>query len=67
MGFHDPNGIPKDIKKILGSVDSEFDEELANTLASELQGKTIQEVIAEGKKKLEGRLSYAFESIRIYT
>merc|ERR1719159_1939815 len=43
-----------DIKKILESVDQECDEELAGTLVSELEGKTIHEVIAEGKEKLKG-------------
>merc|ERR1719213_1382992 len=42
-----------DIKKILGSVEAEFDEELANTLVSELKGKTIHEVVKEGKEKLK--------------
>eukprot|EP00930_Biecheleria_cincta_P052966 TRINITY_DN3827_c0_g1_i2.p1 TRINITY_DN3827_c0_g1~~TRINITY_DN3827_c0_g1_i2.p1 ORF type:complete len:115 (+),score=48.41 TRINITY_DN3827_c0_g1_i2:129-473(+) len=42
-----------DIKSILGSVDSEYDAALAEKLVSELQGKTINEVIAEGKEKLK--------------
>merc|ERR1719468_1311255 len=43
-----------DIKKIVESVDSEYDEEIANKLISELAGKTVHEVIAEGKEKLKG-------------
>merc|ERR1719335_35273 len=43
----------KDIKKILESVDAEYDEELAKTLVSELAGKTIHEVVKEGKEKLK--------------
>merc|ERR1719198_2682309 len=42
-----------DIKKILESVDSEFDQEVADKLVSELDGKTIHEVIKEGKDKLK--------------
>merc|ERR1719197_966009 len=42
-----------DIKKILGSVEAEFDEELANSLVSELKGKTIHEVIKDNKEKLK--------------
>eukprot|EP00933_Yihiella_yeosuensis_P056903 TRINITY_DN5635_c0_g2_i2.p1 TRINITY_DN5635_c0_g2~~TRINITY_DN5635_c0_g2_i2.p1 ORF type:complete len:111 (+),score=56.19 TRINITY_DN5635_c0_g2_i2:72-404(+) len=43
-----------DLKKILSSVESEYDEEVAKKLISELDGKTIHEVIAEGKEKLKG-------------
>merc|ERR1719357_1065918 len=43
-----------DIKKILESVESEYDESIASKLVSELEGKTIHEVIAEGKEKLKG-------------
>merc|ERR1719330_487322 len=45
---------PQDIKKILESVDAEYDEEIASKLCSELEGKTIHEVVAEGKEKLKG-------------
>merc|ERR1719159_1393843 len=48
------NPTAEDIKKILGSVESEFDAEIAGNLVSELQGKTIHEVIAAGKEKLKG-------------
>merc|ERR1719382_582572 len=44
----------KDIQKILESVESEYDEALASKLVSELEGKTIHEVIANGKEKLKG-------------
>eukprot|EP00928_Gymnodinium_smaydae_P033322 TRINITY_DN238_c5_g1_i1.p2 TRINITY_DN238_c5_g1~~TRINITY_DN238_c5_g1_i1.p2 ORF type:complete len:116 (+),score=54.41 TRINITY_DN238_c5_g1_i1:168-515(+) len=43
-----------DIKKILGAVDAECDDEVAGKLVSELEGKTIHEVIAAGKEKLKG-------------
>eukprot|EP00933_Yihiella_yeosuensis_P039680 TRINITY_DN337_c0_g1_i1.p1 TRINITY_DN337_c0_g1~~TRINITY_DN337_c0_g1_i1.p1 ORF type:complete len:111 (+),score=52.98 TRINITY_DN337_c0_g1_i1:82-414(+) len=43
-----------DLKKILESVESEYDEELAKKLCSELDGKTVHEVVAEGKEKLKG-------------
>mmetsp|Transcript_592 Transcript_592/g.550 ORF Transcript_592/g.550 Transcript_592/m.550 type:complete len:113 (-) Transcript_592:94-432(-) len=43
----------KDIKKILESVEAEYDEALASKLVSELSGKTIHEVIKEGKDKLK--------------
>eukprot|EP00933_Yihiella_yeosuensis_P036010 TRINITY_DN296_c0_g4_i1.p1 TRINITY_DN296_c0_g4~~TRINITY_DN296_c0_g4_i1.p1 ORF type:complete len:111 (-),score=51.13 TRINITY_DN296_c0_g4_i1:70-402(-) len=43
-----------DIKKILESVESEYDEEIAKKLCSELDGKTIHEVVKEGKEKLKG-------------
>eukprot|EP00933_Yihiella_yeosuensis_P006626 TRINITY_DN111357_c0_g1_i1.p1 TRINITY_DN111357_c0_g1~~TRINITY_DN111357_c0_g1_i1.p1 ORF type:complete len:111 (-),score=54.93 TRINITY_DN111357_c0_g1_i1:160-492(-) len=42
-----------DIKKILESVESEYDEEVAKKLVSELDGKTIHEVVKEGKDKLK--------------
>mmetsp|Transcript_109364 Transcript_109364/g.172367 ORF Transcript_109364/g.172367 Transcript_109364/m.172367 type:complete len:102 (+) Transcript_109364:133-438(+) len=48
------NPTVADIKKILGSVESEFDEEIAGTLVSEMEGKTVHEVIAAGKEKLKG-------------
>mmetsp|Transcript_104333 Transcript_104333/g.294159 ORF Transcript_104333/g.294159 Transcript_104333/m.294159 type:complete len:216 (+) Transcript_104333:86-733(+) len=45
----------KDIKKILESVeDGECDDSIASSLVAELEGKTIHEVIAEGKEKLKG-------------
>eukprot|EP00933_Yihiella_yeosuensis_P056902 TRINITY_DN5635_c0_g1_i1.p1 TRINITY_DN5635_c0_g1~~TRINITY_DN5635_c0_g1_i1.p1 ORF type:complete len:112 (+),score=59.55 TRINITY_DN5635_c0_g1_i1:95-430(+) len=43
-----------DIKKILESVESEYDDEVAKKLVSELDGKTIHEVVKEGKEKLKG-------------
>merc|ERR1719507_1546535 len=43
-----------DIKKILESVEAEYDESIASKLVSELEGKTIHEVIAGGKEKLKG-------------
>merc|ERR1719499_22296 len=43
-----------DIQKILESVESEYDESIASKLVSELEGKTIHEVIAGGKEKLKG-------------
>ena len=42
-----------DIQKILESVEADYDEEIANKLVSELEGKTVHEVIAEGKEKLK--------------
>mmetsp|Transcript_70154 Transcript_70154/g.131157 ORF Transcript_70154/g.131157 Transcript_70154/m.131157 type:complete len:116 (+) Transcript_70154:83-430(+) len=42
-----------DIQKILESVEADYDEEIANKLISEMEGKTIHEVIAEGKEKLK--------------
>mmetsp|Transcript_41650 Transcript_41650/g.66150 ORF Transcript_41650/g.66150 Transcript_41650/m.66150 type:complete len:117 (+) Transcript_41650:109-459(+) len=48
------NPTADDIKKILESVESEFDAELAGNLVSELEGKTVHEVIAAGKEKLKG-------------
>eukprot|EP00933_Yihiella_yeosuensis_P031524 TRINITY_DN250_c0_g1_i2.p1 TRINITY_DN250_c0_g1~~TRINITY_DN250_c0_g1_i2.p1 ORF type:complete len:112 (+),score=47.78 TRINITY_DN250_c0_g1_i2:88-423(+) len=42
-----------DIKKILTSVESECDDEIASKLVSELDGKTIHEVVKEGKDKLK--------------
>mmetsp|Transcript_24660 Transcript_24660/g.39609 ORF Transcript_24660/g.39609 Transcript_24660/m.39609 type:complete len:115 (+) Transcript_24660:141-485(+) len=48
------NPTADDIKKILESVEAEFDEELAGNLVSELEGKTVHEVIAAGKEKLKG-------------
>eukprot|EP00928_Gymnodinium_smaydae_P024301 TRINITY_DN196_c0_g1_i2.p3 TRINITY_DN196_c0_g1~~TRINITY_DN196_c0_g1_i2.p3 ORF type:complete len:115 (-),score=56.75 TRINITY_DN196_c0_g1_i2:80-424(-) len=43
-----------DIKKILSAADIECDDELAGKLVSELEGKTVHEVIAAGKEKLQG-------------
>ncbi|KAJ3222193.1 60S acidic ribosomal protein P2 [Clydaea vesicula] len=42
----------KDIKKILSSVGIEADAERLKTLLSELEGKDINEIIAEGSSKL---------------
>mmetsp|Transcript_65816 Transcript_65816/g.136183 ORF Transcript_65816/g.136183 Transcript_65816/m.136183 type:complete len:114 (+) Transcript_65816:104-445(+) len=43
-----------DIKKILESVESEYDEEIASKLVSQMEGKAIHEVVAAGKEKLKG-------------
>eukprot|EP00440_Ansanella_granifera_P053690 gb/GFBE01058205.1/.p1 GENE.gb/GFBE01058205.1/~~gb/GFBE01058205.1/.p1 ORF type:complete len:114 (+),score=53.60 gb/GFBE01058205.1/:1-342(+) len=43
-----------DIKKILESVESEYDEGIASKLVAELKDKTIHEVVAAGKEKLKG-------------
>jgi len=43
-----------DIKKILESVESECDDEVASKIVSELEGKTVHEVVAAGKEKLKG-------------
>mmetsp|Transcript_111672 Transcript_111672/g.249518 ORF Transcript_111672/g.249518 Transcript_111672/m.249518 type:complete len:115 (+) Transcript_111672:62-406(+) len=43
-----------DIQKILESVESDYDEIIASKLVSEMEGKTIHEVIASGKEKLKG-------------
>uniref|UniRef100_A0A7S2J5S1 60S acidic ribosomal protein P2 n=1 Tax=Alexandrium andersonii TaxID=327968 RepID=A0A7S2J5S1_9DINO len=43
-----------DIQKILESVESDYDESIASKLVSEMEGKTIHEVIASGKEKLKG-------------
>ncbi|WYZ42826.1 hypothetical protein EsH8_VI_000525 [Colletotrichum jinshuiense] len=42
----------KDVKAVLESVGIEADEERLNTLISELQGKDINELIAQGSSKL---------------
>ncbi|KII87439.1 hypothetical protein PLICRDRAFT_177187 [Plicaturopsis crispa FD-325 SS-3] len=41
-----------DIKKVLGAVGIESDEERLSKLLSELEGKSIDELIAEGSSKL---------------
>lgn len=43
-----------DIKAILDSVDSEYDESIASKLVSELEGKVVHEVVKAGKEKLKG-------------
>mmetsp|Transcript_12978 Transcript_12978/g.29611 ORF Transcript_12978/g.29611 Transcript_12978/m.29611 type:complete len:178 (+) Transcript_12978:370-903(+) len=43
-----------DIKKILESVESEYDEDIASKLVSQMEGKAIHEVVAAGKEKLKG-------------
>lgn len=43
-----------DIKAILDSVESEYDESIASKLVSELEGKVVHEVVAAGKEKLKG-------------
>ncbi len=43
-----------DIKSILESVESEYDESIASKLVSELEGKVVHEVVAAGKEKLKG-------------
>lgn len=42
-----------DIQKILESVEAEFDEGVAQKLVSELEGKTVHEIIAAGREKLK--------------
>jgi len=42
----------KDLDKILGSTGLDFDPEKANIVVNALKGKVLQEVIAEGTKKL---------------
>merc|ERR1719453_737121 len=42
----------KDIQKILESVEAEYDGSLADKLVSELEGKTVHEVIVAGREKL---------------
>eukprot|EP00435_Cladocopium_sp_Y103_P020005 s3979_g4.t2 len=44
----------EDIKSILESVESEYDESIASKLVSELEGKVVHEVVAAGKEKLKG-------------
>merc|ERR1719215_2470759 len=44
----------KDIQKILESVEAEYDASVAEKLVSELEGKTIHEVVKAGKEKLKG-------------
>ncbi|NWS58860.1 RLA2 protein, partial [Chunga burmeisteri] len=42
----------KDLKKILDSVGIETDDERMNKVISELNGKNIEDVIAQGKSSL---------------
>eukprot|EP00931_Biecheleriopsis_adriatica_P088866 TRINITY_DN630_c0_g1_i2.p1 TRINITY_DN630_c0_g1~~TRINITY_DN630_c0_g1_i2.p1 ORF type:complete len:115 (+),score=54.07 TRINITY_DN630_c0_g1_i2:183-527(+) len=42
-----------DLKTILESVGSEYDEAIAEKLVSELQGKAVHEIVAAGKEKLK--------------
>ena len=42
----------KDIKKVLGAVGIDADDERLETLLSELRGKDVNELIAEGSSKL---------------
>merc|ERR1719380_261850 len=48
------NPSAADLQKILESVESDYDESIASKLCSELEGKTIHEVVAAGKEKLKG-------------
>lgn len=41
-----------DIKKILGSVDVEYNEEQSKKVVSELSGKNLEELIQQGTEKL---------------
>ncbi|RLN56253.1 hypothetical protein BBP00_00008092 [Phytophthora kernoviae] len=41
-----------DLEKVVKSFDGEFDQEKAELLMKELEGKNIEEVIAAGKEKL---------------
>eukprot|EP00746_Dinoflagellata_sp_MGD_P160423 gnl/MRDRNA2_/MRDRNA2_87164_c0_seq1.p2 gnl/MRDRNA2_/MRDRNA2_87164_c0~~gnl/MRDRNA2_/MRDRNA2_87164_c0_seq1.p2 ORF type:complete len:113 (+),score=51.05 gnl/MRDRNA2_/MRDRNA2_87164_c0_seq1:96-434(+) len=43
----------KDIKKILDAAECEYDADVASKLVSELEGKTIHEVIAANREKLK--------------
>eukprot|EP00933_Yihiella_yeosuensis_P031526 TRINITY_DN250_c0_g2_i2.p1 TRINITY_DN250_c0_g2~~TRINITY_DN250_c0_g2_i2.p1 ORF type:complete len:112 (+),score=53.77 TRINITY_DN250_c0_g2_i2:70-405(+) len=47
------NPTAADIKKILESVESEYDESIASKLCSELEGKSAHELVKEGKEKLK--------------
>ncbi|KLO92742.1 putative ribosomal protein P2 [Fusarium fujikuroi] len=47
-----PSPSAADVKAVLESVGIEADDERLNTLISELEGKDIQELIAEGSEKL---------------
>ncbi len=49
-GNHHPNF--KDIKHVLGSIGIEADEDHIHALLKDLEGKTIDELIAEGTVKL---------------
>ncbi|ESO01335.1 hypothetical protein HELRODRAFT_185711 [Helobdella robusta] len=42
----------KDLQKILSSVGIDVDDTLAKKVVSELQGKNLDELVAEGRKKL---------------
>ncbi|KAJ1969772.1 60S acidic ribosomal protein P2 [Dispira parvispora] len=46
------NPTAADVAKVLASAGVEADEERINTLVSELEGKSAEELIAEGKGKL---------------
>ncbi|KAJ1654152.1 60S acidic ribosomal protein P2 [Dispira simplex] len=46
------NPTAADITKVLSSAGVEADEERVNTLVSELEGKSAEELIAQGKEKL---------------
>jgi large subunit ribosomal protein LP2 len=46
------NPTASDVKGILSSVGIDIDEEKLNKVISELEGKDINEVIAEGREKL---------------
>ena len=41
-----------DVKAVLASVDSKVDDAALNKVISELQGKNLEELIAEGTKKM---------------
>ncbi|EGT58650.1 hypothetical protein CAEBREN_18564 [Caenorhabditis brenneri] len=42
----------EDVKKIIQSIGADVDEEKVNAVVSAMQGKTLSEVITEGKSKL---------------
>mmetsp|Transcript_33685 Transcript_33685/g.105028 ORF Transcript_33685/g.105028 Transcript_33685/m.105028 type:complete len:114 (+) Transcript_33685:80-421(+) len=44
----------EDIQKILESVECDFDEAIAVKLVTEMEGKSVHEVIASGRDKLKG-------------
>ena len=47
------NPSAADIQKVLESVESDYDETIANKLVSEMEGKVVHEVVATGKDKLK--------------
>ena len=52
-----------DIKKVLGAVGIEADDERLEKLISELEGKDVNQLIAEGSAKLASVRSFAENSM----